>query len=74
MSTTKRYLLEGLCCTNCAAAIEREVGQVDGVKQAKVDFAATSITVDFDGDEDRILKAVTDISTEIDEDIAVKAQ
>lgn len=72
MSVSKKYILEGLCCHNCAAAIEREVGQVDGVKNAAVDFATTSITVEFDGDESRILKAVTDISVEIDEDIVVK--
>ncbi|SHI03312.1 Heavy-metal-associated domain-containing protein [Sporobacter termitidis DSM 10068] len=73
MSTTKKYILEGLCCTNCAAAIEREVGQAAGIKKAAVDFETTSITVEFDGDESGILKAVTDISTEIDEDIVVKA-
>jgi Cd2+/Zn2+-exporting ATPase len=73
MSTTKRYILEGLCCPNCAAAIEREVRQVDGVKTASVDFATTSIAVEFDGDESRIVKAVADISVEIDEDIVVKA-
>ncbi len=72
MSTTQRYILEGLCCTNCAAAIEREVRQVDGVRNAAVDFAATSIAVEFDGDESRIFKAVTDISAEVDEDIVVK--
>jgi Cd2+/Zn2+-exporting ATPase len=72
MSTTKKYILEGLCCTNCAAAIEREVGQVDGVRNAAVDFATTSITVEFDGDESKILTAVSDISVEIDEDIVVK--
>jgi Heavy-metal-associated domain. len=73
MFTSKKYILEGLCCTNCAAAIEREVGKVDGVKKAAVDFTTTSITVEFDGDESGIMKAVADISTEIDEDIVVKA-
>ncbi len=72
MSTTKKYILEGLCCPNCAAAIEREVNQVEGVKNAAVDFSATSITVEFDGDESRILKAVSDISAEVDEDIVVR--
>lgn len=73
MSMTKRYILEGLCCANCAAAIEREVRQVNGVRSAAVDFKAASITVEFDGEESALAKAVADISTEIDEDIVVNA-
>lgn len=72
MPAIKKFILEGLCCTNCAAAIEREVAQVEGVKSAVVDFATTSITVEFDGEESSILKSVTDISAEVDEDIVVK--
>jgi len=72
MTTTQKYILQGLCCTNCAAAIEQEVSQAEGVKNATVDFTSTSITVEFDGDESKIFKAVTDLATEIDEDIVVK--
>ncbi len=47
MAIRKRYELEGLCCANCAAEIEREVGGLDGVSAANVDFASRLLTVEL---------------------------
>ena len=43
----KTYLLEGLCCANCAAKIERGVADIDGVTDASVNFLTTKLT--FEG-------------------------
>ena len=72
MSVVKTYLLENLCCTNCAAAIEREVSALQNVTNAKVEFNKTKITVDFDGEESGLLDAVANIAAEIDEDIVIR--
>jgi Cd2+/Zn2+-exporting ATPase len=72
MTATKKYILENLCCENCAAAIEREVRQLSGVKNAVIDVPNTFITVEFDGDEAGIKKSVTEIAVDIDEDIVIK--
>ncbi len=43
----KQYELEGLCCAECAAEIEREVGGLGGVSAASVDFASRLLTVEL---------------------------
>jgi len=39
------YRLEGLSCTNCAATFERNVKQLPGVRDAKVNFGASKLAV-----------------------------
>ena len=72
MSVTKTFLLEGLCCANCAAAIEREVATVSGVESAIVNLDDTTITVVFIADELLMFQTVASIASEIDEDIITK--
>lgn len=43
----KQYLLDGLCCANCAAEIEKEVADLDGVSAANVDFSSGVLTVEL---------------------------
>lgn len=43
----KEYLLENLCCSNCAANIEREVSKLSGVSSANVDFISKTLTLDI---------------------------
>jgi Cd2+/Zn2+-exporting ATPase len=72
MPNTKTYVLENLCCANCAAAIERETAALPDVSAAKIDFEAKEITVTFEGSVDDMLASVSSIATEIDEDIVTK--
>ena len=44
----KEILLKGLCCGNCAAKIERESNNIDGVKTAVVDFISTKLTMEIE--------------------------
>jgi Cd2+/Zn2+-exporting ATPase len=69
----KTYLLEGLCCPNCAAEIDKEVKKLPVVKQAAVDFPNTRLTLEFEGDEKTLLNAIAGIVRNVDEDIIVKA-
>lgn len=43
----KEFILEGLCCGNCAAKIEREIGKLNGVSSAAVDFVSKTLTVEI---------------------------
>lgn len=43
----KQYILEGLCCGNCAAKIERDVSKLDGVSSAAVDFVSKTLTMEI---------------------------
>ncbi|WP_425262769.1 cation transporter [Paenibacillus thermotolerans] len=39
------YRLQGLTCTNCSAKFERNVKEIEGVKDAQVNFGAAKLTV-----------------------------
>ncbi len=43
----KEFILEGLCCGNCAAKIERDVGKLEGVSFAAVDFLSKTLTMEI---------------------------
>lgn len=44
----KEILLQGLCCANCAAKIERESNNIEGVKSAAVDFIGTKLILEIE--------------------------
>ncbi|HFD0870521.1 cadmium-translocating P-type ATPase [Enterococcus sp. AZ146] len=46
----KSYRLEGLDCANCAMKIEKGVQQIDGVKEATVNFTSGKLTIDAEED------------------------
>ena len=69
----KTYLLEGLCCANCAAKIERGVADIDGVTDASVKFLTTKLT--FEGEDskiDDIVKKAKKIVKKIEPDVEIK--
>lgn len=69
----KEILLEGLCCGNCAAKIERESNNIDGVKSAMVDFIATKLTLEIQDSskQNAIIDKVKSIVNRIEPDVKV---
>lgn len=66
----KTYLLEGLCCANCAAKIEKGISDIDGVTSASVSFLTTKLV--FEGEEDKmedIVKKAKKIVKKIEPDV-----
>ncbi|OQO45782.1 cadmium-translocating P-type ATPase [Enterococcus hirae] len=47
----KSYRLEGLDCANCAMKIEKRINEINGVKQANVNFSVGKLTIDADQDK-----------------------
>ena len=68
----KQYVLEGLCCGNCAAKIQKDIQLLDGVKNAKVNMETTILSIEFDAGIETLLKEITRIAASHDEDIVVK--
>lgn len=65
--------LEGLCCANCAAKIEREVQKIPGVTEANLTFMTQKLSIDAkDEDIERIIDEATRIAKKIERDIEVK--
>ena len=68
----KVILLDGLCCANCAAKIERGIAKLDGVQSASVSFLTTKLTIEFDYDkEDKIIEEAMKIVKKIEPDVDV---
>ena len=44
----KRYLIEELCCANCAAKMEDGIRKLEGVKSANINFLTQKLTLDAD--------------------------
>jgi Cu2+-exporting ATPase len=42
--------VEGMRCAGCMAKVEREIGKLDGVSKARVNFASRRLALEWDGD------------------------
>lgn len=69
----KTYLLDGLCCANCAAKIERGVAAIDGVSSAVVNFLTTKLTFEADDDKiEEVIKNAKKVVKKIEPDVEIK--
>lgn len=69
----KTYLLDGLCCANCATKIERGVAAIDGVSSATVNFLTTKLI--FEAEEDNleeVVKKAKKVIRKIEPDVEIK--
>ncbi|MFT4105171.1 MAG: cation transporter [Lacrimispora sp.] len=68
----KQFVLEGLCCGNCAAKIQNDIHLLEGIKHAEVNADTAVLSVEFDADAETLSKEITRIAISHDEDIIVK--
>ena len=69
----KTYLLEDLCCANCAAAIERGIEKIEGVQKASVSFLTTKLVVEADEEGyDEIFKQIQKVVKKTEPDVTIK--
>ena len=65
--------LEGLCCANCAAKIERDVQKIKGVSEANVAFMTQKMTIEAPEEEmERIVKEATAIAKKVESEVEVR--
>lgn len=69
----KKLSLEGLCCPNCAAKIERGICALPGINAAAMDFANQRITLKLAGGADAriVVEEASNIARNIEPDIIV---
>ena len=41
----KRYMIEDLCCANCAAKMEEGIRKIEGVHSAHINFLTQKLTL-----------------------------
>ena len=65
--------LDGLCCANCAAKIERDVQKIKGVSEANVAFMTQKMTIEAPEEEmERIVQEATAIAKKVESEAAVR--
>ena len=65
--------MEGLCCANCAAKIEREVQRIPEVTEANLSFMTQKMTIDAPGERmDGIVEEASRIAKRIEGVVVVK--
>ena len=62
----RTYSVPGISCGHCKAAIETEVGAVDGVTLVEVDVDARSVRVLGEATDDAIVAAIDEAGYEVD--------
>jgi len=69
----KSFRLEGLGCANCAAKMEKAIGELDGVKEATVNFMTTKMVIEAEDEKmTEILAASEKIIKKIEPDVTIK--
>ena len=70
----KSFLLQNLCCANCAAKIERKVQKIKGVNSATVNFMTTRMNIECeDSALDSVINEAEKIVKKIEPDVVMKA-
>ena len=65
----KRYVIEELCCANCAAKMEDAIRKLEGVSSANINFLTQKLTLDAeDARFDTILDQAEAIIKKIEPD------
>ena len=44
----KRFMIEELCCANCAAKMEEAIRKLEGVQSANINFLTQKLTLEAD--------------------------
>ena len=52
MSTTQHYIVSGMTCSHCVAAVSEEVSAIEGVRHVVVDLGTGGLSVTSDAEPD----------------------
>ena len=72
---TKTLQVNGMTCTACANAVERNLNKLDGVENANVNFATEKLTISFDEDivtKEDIFKRVEKLGYSLQEEDSLR--
>ena len=69
----KTYLIEDLCCANCANKIETAIQKLDGVTSASLNFIAQKLFVEFEASiANTITDSITKIAKKVEPDVSLE--
>lgn len=69
----KTYVMEDLCCANCANKMETAIQKLDGVTSASLNFIAQKLFVEFEASiANTITDSITKIAKKIEPDVSIE--
>ena len=68
----RSFKMEGLCCANCAAEMERGINKIDEVREATIGFMSQRLNIEIEGEDmDAVLDKAQKIITKVDDDCVI---
>lgn len=69
------YMLDGLCCANCAALMEEKIGWIKGVRAVSINLFSRKMTLDAEPDQiDEIRIQAEKIIRKIEPDVRIRKE
>ncbi len=69
----KKFILNGLGCANCAAKMEKAINELEGVKEATVNFMTQKLVIEGEDDQmPSIIQSAEKIVKKIEPDTTMK--
>ncbi|MBR4410677.1 MAG: cation transporter [Firmicutes bacterium] len=69
----KTFLLEGLCCANCAAKIETGIKKLDGIDKATISFLTSKLVIETAEEPSKeLLKKIEKTVHKVEPDVEMK--
>ena len=69
----KTFLLEGLCCANCAAKIETGIKKLDGIDKATISFLTSKLVIETAEEPSKeLLKKIEKVVHKVEPDVEMK--
>lgn len=69
----KTFILDGLCCANCAAKIEAGINKIDGIDKATISFLTSKLVIETAEEPTKeLLKLVEKAVHKVEPDVEMK--
>ena len=68
---TKKLVVEGLDCANCAAKLEKELQKIDGICNVTVDFMGQRIVYSSDLDEHTVVHKLQEVANRVEPGVKI---
>lgn len=69
----KTYILDGLCCANCAAKIETGINKLDGIDKATISFLTSKLVIETAEEPTKdLLKKIEKVVHKVEPDVEMK--
>ena len=69
----KTYILDGLCCANCAAKMETGINKIEGIDKATISFRTSTLVIETAEEPTKdLLKKIEKVVHKVEPDVEMK--